>query len=93
MPERNLHIDSVEVRLPAGCKGLAAALVDGFGAEILHQMAGVTRGRRGALRIERLSIERVVRACGQDANSMRKQMANQVAREVGKRLATQGGEG
>jgi hypothetical protein len=86
MATRRIHIENLRIRLPAGMAGTARSSAARFGHEIMHGIADVSRGKTGAVRIDKLSAA-TIRAAGGEA-VIRKRAAAEISAEVRKKLGS-----
>lgn len=86
MSKRNVHIDRLEIRLPRRAAGSAREIAGGLGNDILRNLSETNMERRGNVRIENVSAGRIAPPGRMDAESIRKQAAERISREIAKRL-------
>ena len=86
MGSRNIHIDSLQVRIPRSLAGSARQIGSGLGGEILRQIAETTRGRGGSRRVGEVSAGKIRIESGADGQAARENIAGRVAAEVVKKI-------
>ena len=84
MAKRRIHIGNLRIRLPRGMAGSARSLAGGLGREIMKSIADASRGKTGAVRVDKIPAAKIKTAGGEA--DIRKRAAAEISAEVKKRL-------
>jgi hypothetical protein len=83
---KNIHIENINIKLSGSTAARARNLGNGLGDEVLKQVAGNSRQKRGSARIENLNAGKIKVAHNVSETALRGQIARKIADLIAERM-------